>query len=207
MPKKKLCSYAIPKYTNTTIDEFGISFAHASVRGHSTKQAFSAVEFAREEYFFCGPSPGILCLFRVYPKWPLKYPMVLCSLRDTKLAYSPNELGIFITTQFVCYKWRSIFCNTSVKVLPEVSMSICTLIWCNNDQNYRRSGSIDQVWHSICLHRWDVEIWGCISLASASSLLVWCMQASHLDISTTVTKVEISWDILFVCACRFQLLA
>ena len=30
------------------IDEFGISFAHASVRGHSTKQAFSAAEVARE---------------------------------------------------------------------------------------------------------------------------------------------------------------
>ena len=34
------------------IDEFGISFAHASVRGHSTKQAFSAAELAHEEYFF-----------------------------------------------------------------------------------------------------------------------------------------------------------
>ena len=31
-----------------TIDEFGISFAHASVRGHSTKQAFSAAELASE---------------------------------------------------------------------------------------------------------------------------------------------------------------
>ena len=41
------------------IDEFGISFAHASVRGHSTKQAASAAEVAREEYFFCGPSPGM----------------------------------------------------------------------------------------------------------------------------------------------------
>ena len=26
------------------------------------KQAFSAAEVAREEYFFCGPSPGV-CLF------------------------------------------------------------------------------------------------------------------------------------------------
>ena len=44
------------------IDEFGISFAHASVRGHSTKQAFSAAELAREEYFFCGPSQGMFLL-------------------------------------------------------------------------------------------------------------------------------------------------
>ena len=44
------------------IDEFCISFAHASVRGHSTKQAFSAAELAREEYFFCGPSQGMFLL-------------------------------------------------------------------------------------------------------------------------------------------------
>ena len=42
-----------------TISEFGIPIAHASVRGHSTKQAFSAAELAREEYFFCGPSQGM----------------------------------------------------------------------------------------------------------------------------------------------------
>ena len=46
----------------SVIDEFGISFAHASVRGHSTKQAFSAAELAREEYFFCGPSQGMILL-------------------------------------------------------------------------------------------------------------------------------------------------
>ena len=46
-------------HLNWAIDEFGISFAHTSVRGHSTKQAFSAAEVAREEYFFCGPSPGM----------------------------------------------------------------------------------------------------------------------------------------------------
>ena len=44
------------------IDEFGISFVHASVRGRSTKQAFSAAELAREEYFFCGPSQGMFLL-------------------------------------------------------------------------------------------------------------------------------------------------
>ena len=48
------------------------------------KQTFSAAEVAREEYFFCGPSPDFVF---VYPEWPLKYPMVLCSLRDPELAY------------------------------------------------------------------------------------------------------------------------
>ena len=48
------------------IDVFGISFAHASVRGHSTKQAFSAAEVAREEYFFCGPSPGMFIVYSVF---------------------------------------------------------------------------------------------------------------------------------------------
>ena len=33
------------------------------------------------------------CLFCVYPEWPLKYRMVLCSLRDSKLPYSQ---GIFL---------------------------------------------------------------------------------------------------------------
>ena len=47
-------------------DEFGISFAHASVRGHSTKQVFSAAELAREEYFFCGPSQGMFFVNSVF---------------------------------------------------------------------------------------------------------------------------------------------
>ena len=47
-----------------SISEFGISFAHASVTGHPGfyKQAFSAAEVAREEYLFCGPSPGMFLL-------------------------------------------------------------------------------------------------------------------------------------------------
>ena len=51
------------------------------------KQAFSAAEVAREEYFFVVLAQECFCLFCVYPKWPLKYPMVLCSLRDSELAY------------------------------------------------------------------------------------------------------------------------
>ena len=47
------------------IDEFGISFAQASVRGHSTKQAFSAAELAREEYIFRGPSQGMFLFIRL----------------------------------------------------------------------------------------------------------------------------------------------
>ena len=38
------------------------------------KQAFSAAEVAREEYFFCGPSPGMFLFYSVFiPEWPLKY--------------------------------------------------------------------------------------------------------------------------------------
>ena len=71
---------------NFPIDEFGISFAHSS---GVIRQAFSAAELACEEYFFCGPiAKECFCLFRVYPEWPLKYPMVLCSLRDSELTYS-----------------------------------------------------------------------------------------------------------------------
>ena len=50
------------------------------------KQAFSAAEVAREEYLICGPSPGmfllILCLSLMTKSEALKYPMVLCLLRD-----------------------------------------------------------------------------------------------------------------------------
>ena len=49
-----------------TISEFGIPIAHASVWGHSTKQAFSTAELAREEYFFCGPSQGIIFVYSVF---------------------------------------------------------------------------------------------------------------------------------------------
>ena len=72
------------------IDEFGISFAHASVRGHSTKQAFSAAELAREEYFFFGPSQGMFLLIPCLSLMTSEYPMVHCSLRDAELAYWPK---------------------------------------------------------------------------------------------------------------------
>ena len=55
------------------------------------KQAFSAAEVAREEYFFCGPSPGMFlfipCLSRMTSE------ISLCSLRDSELPYSQ---GIFL---------------------------------------------------------------------------------------------------------------
>ena len=58
-----------PPQKSFPIREVGISFGHASVRGHSIKQAFSAAEVAREEYFFCGPSPRMFlfipCLSRM----------------------------------------------------------------------------------------------------------------------------------------------
>ena len=55
------------------------------------KQAFSAAEVARggKNTSFVVLAQECFCLFRVYPgEWPLKYPMVLCSLRDSELAYS-----------------------------------------------------------------------------------------------------------------------
>ena len=57
--KPKQASRNVHRIVAPPIDVFGISFAHASVRGHSTKQAFSAAKVAWEEYFFWGPSPGM----------------------------------------------------------------------------------------------------------------------------------------------------
>ena len=76
------------------ISEFGISFAHASgvIRD---KQAFSAAEVAREEYFFCGPSPGMFlfipCLSRITSE--ISHGSLLTARFRTRLLMSPYMLG------------------------------------------------------------------------------------------------------------------
>ena len=51
-------------------------------------QAISAAEVARgKNTSFVVLAQECFCLFCVYPEWPLKYPMVLCSLRVSELAY------------------------------------------------------------------------------------------------------------------------
>ena len=53
------------------------------------KQAFSAAEVAREEYFFCGPSPGMFlfipCLSRMTSE--ISHDSLLTAI-DSKLTYS-----------------------------------------------------------------------------------------------------------------------
>ena len=73
------------------IDEFGISFAHALVRGHSTKQAFSAAEVAREEYFFCGPSPGMFFVYSVFipnDLWNIPWFFAHCEIPNSLIVAS-----------------------------------------------------------------------------------------------------------------------
>ena len=51
------------------------------------KQAFSAAEVAQEEYFFCGPSRGMFLFIPCLSRMTSEISQVLCSLRDSELAY------------------------------------------------------------------------------------------------------------------------
>ena len=60
------------------------------------KQAFSAAEVAREEYFFCGPSPGMF-LFIPNDLWNIPWFFALCEIPNSLITpdFFSNSQVIF----------------------------------------------------------------------------------------------------------------
>ena len=94
------------------------------------EQAFSAVEIAREEYFFCGPSPG---MFLLNPCLSLMTSQrVLCSLRNSKLAYYCLHITLWLEylEQYLSHANDQDSCHNARIPSQPIPEEILLKVWC-----------------------------------------------------------------------------